>query len=140
MTNATTANTSGNTYLYDSIGAAPAVGAAVDGLYARLMADPETARFFTGVDIARVNGHMRLFLTSALRGAPNRTGRDLGAVHAHLGVTDADFDRVAGHLVAVLAGLGLDETLVADVLGLIAPLRAVIVADAGHVTGPPAAS
>jgi signal transduction histidine kinase len=32
---------------------AAAVGAAVDGLYARLMADPETAHFFAGVDIAR---------------------------------------------------------------------------------------
>jgi hemoglobin len=125
MTNV--APTTANTYLYDSIGGAPAVGAAVDGLYARLMADPQTARFFAGVDLARVNGHMRLFLTSALRGAPNRTGRDLGAVHAHLGITDEDFDRVAAHLIAVLAGLGLDETLVGEVLGLIAPLRAVIV-------------
>jgi hemoglobin len=114
--------------LYDAIGGPAAVGAAVDGLYDRLLGDPATAHFFEGVDVAKVNGHMRLFLTSALRGVAPRGGRDLGAAHAHLGITDADFDRVAGHLVATLEGLGLGADLVGGVVGLVAPMRSVVVA------------
>jgi len=37
--------------VYDAIGGSAAVAAAVDVLYARLLADPQLAHYFDGVDV-----------------------------------------------------------------------------------------
>ena len=116
--------------LFAAIGGHHAVAAVVDALYVRLLADPQTARFFQNMDMARLNGHMRVFLTGALGGGAARgaghVGRDLGAAHAHLRITAADFDRVAAHVGAVLADLGVEVDLAEAVLALIRPLRSAI--------------
>ena len=56
--------------IYDSIGGEPAVRAAVDDFYARLLADRQLAAFFTGTDLRRENtiGQIGEALTP-LRGA-----------------------------------------------------------------------
>jgi hemoglobin len=113
--------------LYESIGGAPAVAAAVDSLYERLLADPATAHFFTGMDMSMLRGHMRMFLTGALGGAPDRPGRDLAAAHAHLGIKGEDFDRVAGHLVDTLNSLAVPADLINQIVALVGTLRSAIV-------------
>jgi hemoglobin len=49
------------------------------------------------------------------------------AAHAGLGITDAHFDRTVGHIVAVLAGLGVDEALIGEIGATLEPLRAAVV-------------
>ena len=48
------------------------------------------------------------------------------AAHQGRGITDAHFDRVAAHLSATLASLGVADTLIGEVIDAIAPLRAEI--------------
>jgi hemoglobin len=55
-------------------------------------------------------------------------GRDLGAVHSPLGITDGQFDAVAGHLADTLAELGLPDELNRTVIARVASLRPLIVA------------
>ncbi|MCU1688883.1 MAG: hemoglobin [Jatrophihabitantaceae bacterium] len=116
--------------LFTAIGGADAVAAVVDALYVRLLADPQTARFFHNMDMARLNSHMRVFLTGALGGGAARgashVGRDLGEAHAHLNITTDDFDRVAAHVGGVLQDLGVEVDMAEAVLALIRPLRSVI--------------
>ena len=45
--------------VYDEIGGAPAVKAAVTVFYDRVTADPELAEWFEGVDLKRLKGHQR---------------------------------------------------------------------------------
>src|SRR5215471_9884937 len=52
--------------VYDAIGGSAAVAAAVDVLYARLLADPQLTHYFDGVDVRGLASHMRAFLTAAL--------------------------------------------------------------------------
>ena len=47
--------------------------------------------------------------------------------HAGLGITDRDFDRVAGHLAGALQTLGVPADHVEVILARVAPLRADIV-------------
>ena len=113
--------------VYDQIGGKPAVSAAVDGLYQRLLADPALAPYFADTEMERQKRHMRAFMAVALGGADLYAGRDMHSAHAGLGVTDDAFDRVVIHLVATLASLGLPGETIAAIGVTLAPLREQIV-------------
>ena len=113
--------------IFEKIGGKPAVSAAVDGLYERLLADPVLAPSFAGADMERLKRHMRAFMAVALGGADLYAGRDMHAAHAGLGVTDDAFDRVVVHLVSSLASLGVPGETIGAIGARLAPLRAQIV-------------
>ena len=95
--------------LYERLGQEVGIRTAVDDFYARLVADPEVAHFFEGIDLARLRRHQTALLSQVTGGPVEYSGRELAAGHAGLGITDADFDRVVGHLVATLTDLGVSE-------------------------------
>ena len=109
--------------IYDSIGGASAVRAAVDDFYARVLADRRLAAFFTGTDLQRLKAHQRAFIAAAIGGPEVFSGRDMASAHAGLGIGDADFDAVVGHLVGTLTGLGVPEDTIGQIAGALAPLR-----------------
>jgi hemoglobin len=116
--------------LYDTLGGAVPLRVAVDRFYTAVLADPELAAYFDGVDVAHVKRHQILLLTQVLGGPQTYAGRDLGAAHRHLGVTSAHYDRVVDHLVATLQGLQAPRAVVAAVEGAVAGAKAEIVAPA----------
>jgi hemoglobin len=113
--------------IFDSIGGGPAVHAAVDDFYRRVLADPQLAPYFTGVDRQHLKAHQRAFIAAAIGGPQLYAGRDMAAAHAGLAITDADFDAVVTHLVATLAGLGVPDETIAQIGGALMPLRRDIV-------------
>ena len=113
--------------IYDSIGGGPAVHAAVDDFYARVLASPQLAPFFTGVDLQHLKAHQRAFIAAAIGGSEIYQGRDMAAAHAGLAITDADFDAVVAHLVDTLTGLGVPQETIGQIGGALAPLRGDIV-------------
>ena len=113
--------------VYEQIGGKPAVSAAVDGLYARLLADPVIAPYFDRTDMERQKRHMRAFMAVALGGAELYAGRDMASAHARLRITDDAFDRVVGHLVDTLASLAVSGETIEAIGAKLAPLRAQIV-------------
>jgi hemoglobin len=113
--------------LYDAIGGHPALTAAVEDFFARLIADPELGPFFPDGVGARHRGFFITVLGEALGGPSRYHGPDLARAHAHLGVTDAQFDRAAGCLDATLTSLGVPRHLSDRVIGIVAGLRPVIV-------------
>ncbi len=116
--------------VYDEIGGAVSVAAAVDQFYVRVLGDAGLAPYFVRTDMLRQKSHMRAFLAAALGGPQLYAGRDMRAAHAHAGVTLEAFDRVVMHLVATLAGLGIPETIIGAIGGKLVPLREQIVAAA----------
>jgi hemoglobin len=113
--------------VYDQIGGAPAVSAAVDDLYVRLLGDHELAGYFAGTEMRRQKAHMRAFMAVALGGAKVYRGRDMTAAHRGLAISGATFERVVGHLVATLTSLGVPTHLIEAIGGKLAPLRVQIV-------------
>jgi hemoglobin len=113
--------------VFEQIGGRPAVSAAVDGLYERLLADPVLAPYFTGTDMERQKRHMRACMAVALGGADFYAGRDMRSAHAGLDVTHDVFDRVVAHLVDTLASLGVPVELIEAIGAKLAPLRAQVV-------------
>jgi hemoglobin len=113
--------------IYAAIGGRAAIKAAVDGLFGRLVADPELGRFFpAGVsDVHRA--YLGTLLGEALGGPERYRGRDLAEAHRHLRLSDAHFDRTAAHLDATLGQLGVPRELADQVIGIVAGLRPAIV-------------
>ncbi len=116
-----------HTTLYEHIGGQPALQAAVDAFYQRVLADPSLAPYFAQTDLTQLKAHQRAFFTVALSGPGQYTGRAMQTAHAGRGITDAAFDRVAQHLADTLTALGVPAELTDQVLARIAPLRADIV-------------
>jgi hemoglobin len=109
--------------IYDSIGGAPAVRAAVDDFYARVLADARLAPFFTGTHLHRLKAHQRAFISAAIGGPELFAGRDMASAHAGLGIGHVDFYAVVGHLVGTLTGLGVPEDTIGQIARALAPLR-----------------
>ena len=113
--------------IYDSIGGAPAVRAAVDDFYTRVLADARLAPFFTGTDLDRLKTHQRASIAAAIGGPDIFAGRDMASAHAGLGIGPGDFDAVVAHLAGTLTGLGVPDDLIGQIGAALAPLRGDIV-------------
>jgi hemoglobin len=109
--------------IYDSIGGAPAVRAAVDDFYARVLADRRLAPFFARTDLQRLKAHQRAFIAAAIGGPEVFAGRDMTAAHAGLGIGDADFDAVVAHLAGTLIALGVPDDTISQIGRALTPLR-----------------
>lgn len=114
--------------LLAAVGGQPALTRVVADLYRRILADPDLAPWFAGVDVDRLRAHVVDLLTAAVGADPARhTGREVALAHAGLGVTDEAFDRVAGYLVDALGAAATPDGLVDAVVERITPLRGDVV-------------
>jgi len=107
--------------LYEEIGGAGAVDAAVDIFYRKVLKDDRINRFFTGVDMARQAAKQKAFLTLAFGGPNHYTGLDMRKGHAHLvskGLNDTHFDAVIENLAATLKELKVPDHLIGQVAAI----------------------
>ncbi len=111
------------TTIYERLGGMVSIDAAVDQFYERVIRDPELAPFFDRVDLRRLRAHQQAFLAMALGGPRRSSGRGLAEAHRHLAIDDHHVDLVAGHLAAVLAGLGVSPALIDEVVSAVDGLR-----------------
>ena len=74
--------------------------------------------------------HRRYVVTilgEALGGPERYRGPDLASAHGSLGISDAQFDRTAGHLHSTLSELGVPGHLTDRIVGIVAGLRPAVV-------------
>ena len=110
--------------LYDDLGGAPAVEAAVDIFYRKVLSDDRISHFFDGVDMERQAAKQKGFLTMVFGGPNNYTGKDMRRGHAHLvGLNDGHVDAVIENLGATLAELGVSADKIAQVAALANSVR-----------------
>lgn len=119
-----------NQTLYEQIGGEAALGLAVDDFYRRVLQDGSISHFFHGVDMVRLRSHQHAFLSQLLGGPRSYSGRAIEAAHSGLNLTSAHFAAVAGHLGDTLTSLGVEQSLVAEVLAEMAALEPKIVRQA----------
>ncbi len=103
--------------LFTDIGGEPAVNAAVDIFYRKVLKDDRINRFFSGVDMEKQAAKQKAFLTMAFGGPHNYTGEDMRKGHAHLvaqGLNDTHFDAVMEHIGATLTELKVPANLIAQ--------------------------
>ena len=108
--------------IYEAIGGEPALVAVVDDFYVRVLADPQLAGFFAGVNMPKLKGRQVEFFAAALGGPDHYQGAGMREAHTGRGIGQADFDKVAFHLTAALAAAGVPAETTAQIFEAIAPL------------------
>src|SRR3954464_6121304 len=102
--------------LYETLGAQEGISAAVDAFYERVIADPDLAGYFEGVDMPTLRRHQTDMLVTATGGPLQYTGQDMAEAHHGLAITNAAFDKVVGHLSATLEAAGAGNDAIAAVV------------------------
>jgi hemoglobin len=114
------------TTLFDRLGGAPAMEAAVDIFYRKVLSDERISRFFEDVDMDRQAAKQKAFLTMVTGGPAHYTGQDMRRGHAHLvaqGLNDSHFDAVVELLAGTLTELGANAADIAEVGALANSVR-----------------
>lgn len=115
--------------LYDQLGGAAAVDAAVDIFYRKVLGDRRVSHFFDGTDMAAQRAKQKAFLTMVFGGSNGYGGKDLRTAHAPLvarGLDDSHFDAVAGHLQSTLDELRVPTALARQVMAVAASTRSYV--------------
>ena len=114
------------TSLFEQLGGAAAVEAAVDDFYRRVLSDDRISHFFDDVDMDRQRAKQKAFLTMAFGGPHNYSGKDMRTGHARLvdmGLNDSHVDAVIENLGATLRDLGVRDELIQQVAAIAESVR-----------------
>lgn len=122
--------------LYERLGGEAAVKAVIDDFVARTAANPKVNFTRKGTpmeweatpgNIARLKGHL-VDLVGMVTGGPQKyTGRSMKASHKGMGITDAEFDAIAGDLKATLDKFNVPAKEQDELLKIVGSTRADIV-------------
>jgi len=112
--------------LYEELGGEPAVEAAVDIFYRKVLIDDRISRFFDDIDMDVQAAKQKAFLTLVLGGPAKYSGRDMRQGHAHLverGLNDSHVDAVIELLGQTLAELGVSGDKIGKVAAIANSVR-----------------
>jgi len=107
--------------LFERLGGKPAVEAAVDRFYEKVLKDDRIRHFFDNVDLVRQRNKQKAFLSYAFGGPNNYAGKNMRDGHAHLvkrGLNDGHVDAVIENLGATLREMGVAEDLIQEVAAI----------------------
>eukprot|EP01059_Diplonema_ambulator_P007429 TRINITY_DN168_c0_g1_i4.p1 TRINITY_DN168_c0_g1~~TRINITY_DN168_c0_g1_i4.p1 ORF type:complete len:160 (+),score=64.80 TRINITY_DN168_c0_g1_i4:55-480(+) len=104
--------------LYERLGGAAAIDAAVEQFYDTVLADSRVNKFFEGTDMAKQRRMQKAFLTFAFGGPGNYSGKNMRKAHQKLvdeqGLNDTHYDVIVELLGGTLQKLGVCEADVAE--------------------------
>lgn len=112
--------------LYEKLGGADTVKAAVDIFYGKIMADDRVNHFFEGTDMQRQRMHQRTFLAYAFGGLSHYSGTALRQAHRRpraQGLSAEHFEAFMEHLEATLREMDIDPALIKEVMEIIGHAR-----------------
>jgi len=112
--------------IYERIGGAAGVDAAVEIFYRKVLADPRISSSFEGVDMKRQIAKQKAFLTMVFGGPNKYTGKDMRRAHARLvakGLNDTHFDAVIEDLGATLQELHVPAPLIGEMAAIAESVR-----------------
>lgn len=104
--------------VYEAIGGAAAVDAAVDIFYRKVLADDRISEFFDTVDMEEQHTKQKAFLTMAFGGPNSYTGKDMREAHAGMALTEEHFTAVAQALVSTLEELNVAQEHIDSIVNI----------------------
>ncbi|MFN3707739.1 group I truncated hemoglobin [Microcella sp.] len=127
--------------LYERLGGATGVDAAVRLLSARIRVHPLLGPFFTDLDYDHIVEHRADYLIAILGGPEGYTGRSMRDSHRHLGLRDEHMDAFLALVRDTLADLDVSPLDREQTVAELERLRPVLVTDqSAAATSTPSAS
>lgn len=112
--------------LYKRLGGYDAIAAVTDDFIGRLATDKSLARFFAGHSRDSLQKIRQLVvdqLCAATGGPCVYIGRDMKTAHQGMGITEADWNAAAGHLVATLDKFKVPEREKNEILAAVSSFK-----------------
>ncbi|WP_086929969.1 group I truncated hemoglobin [Agarilytica rhodophyticola] len=104
--------------LYNNLGGAAAIDAAVDIFYRKVLSDSRISHFFDNTDMETQHAKQKAFLTMAFGGPNNYTGVDMRKAHENMNLNEEHFDAVAECLTNTLKDLEVNENEINEVINV----------------------
>jgi len=110
--------------LYHKLGGQPAIHAAVEAFYVKVLADNRIKHFFADINMDKQRRKQKEFLSAAFGGPVPWAGKDLRKAHANLpGLNETHFNAVAENLQKTLEDLKIKPELIQQVMAIAASTR-----------------
>ncbi|WLR52534.1 group 1 truncated hemoglobin [Bacillus tianshenii] len=110
--------------IYEKIGGEEAVAKVVDYFYNELvLKDPSVNHFFENTDMEKQRQHQTKFISFALGGPNQYSGKSMEKAHEGMDIQPAQFDAIAKHLHDALAHYDVPENDIDEALTKVASLR-----------------
>ena len=125
-----TTETTSQKSLYHRLGGYDAIAAVVDEFIGRLAGDQMFARFFAGFSVdskKHLRQHILNQFCEATGGPCIYTGRAMKASHSGLGITEAEWQAAAKHLIAAMDKFKVPAKEKDEVIAFVSKLKADIV-------------
>ena len=114
------------TSLYEKLGGAKAIDSAIELFYQKITADESLKPFFQDVDMQKLSGMQKGFLTFAFGGPAEYSGATMKKAHGRLismGHNDEHYNAVLAHLAETLTELGISEELISEAAAIADSVR-----------------
>jgi hemoglobin len=105
--------------LFEKYGGFSTVSKIIHQFYRDVLVSPTLKPYFNGIDISRIIDHQTKFISHALGGPTEYTGRSLGVSHRHLNITKDAFEEVNDILEDTLEDVGMEEADIIVVMGIV---------------------
>lgn len=104
--------------VYEAIGGAAAVDAAVDIFYRKVLSDDRISEFFDTVDMESQHAKQKAFMTMAFGGPNEYSGKDMREAHKNMSLNEEHFNAVAENLVSTLTELSVPQEHIDSIVNI----------------------
>lgn len=109
--------------LYEKLGGEEAISAVVENFYKRVLADDTVNGFFANTDMDKQRRHQSSFISFALGGPKQYSGKSMEKAHEGMNLQPAHFNAIATHLAAALADFNVPQEQIDEVINHVATLK-----------------
>lgn len=110
--------------LYQKLGGKPAIEAAVELFYQKVLVDPRIKHFFDDINMDKQRRKQKEFLSAAFGGPIPYIGKDMRKAHANLqGLNESHFNAVAENLQKTLEELKVPKALIDQAMAIAASTK-----------------
>jgi len=113
--------------LYEKLGMTEGIERVVRKTVELHMQNPVLAPYVLHLDREWLIGSVTAFFVAGTGGPNNYTGADLHTAHAHLDLTNAEFDAAVGDVIAAMRTNDLDEASISEVHSILNSFREAVV-------------
>jgi hemoglobin len=112
-----------NETLYEKFGGEENIAKVVDTFYELVLADDTVNHFFKETDMEKQLKHQTKFISFALGGPNQYSGKSMAKAHQGMNIQPEQFQAIAGHLKEALLHFGVAESDVNMVLASVSELK-----------------
>ncbi len=128
------AETAAGPSLYERLGGWDSINQIVRDTITLHVENDEISHYFEGVDLDQLAGHVTAFFAAGTGGPSKYEGRDMTSTHAHMNMSDADFDSAVADVLKAVEKNGIGEAEQAEVAAILESLRPAVMGTATDAT------